>query len=146
MRALSNLRGAAIENGRRDLAILTIFLVFLGVALTASVVPGVFTIDETNYLVNVVALRQGHVTIANTAGLPPSRELLFFDPIAKWRAVTSTPVASTAPPLYALIALPFSVFGWRGLVALDTLGYLATIGLVFAYTRRYATERSTPWI
>ena len=41
---------------------------------------------------------------------------------------------------------PSLPFGWRGLVALNTLAYLATIVMVFLYTRRYATEASTPWM
>ncbi|HEX5475765.1 MAG TPA: hypothetical protein VFX12_13980 [Vicinamibacterales bacterium] len=125
---------------------LLLALVVLGAVLTATVVPGVFTIDDDNYLVNVLALRQGRVTIGNTEGLPPSRELLFFDPGPWGRAVTSTPVASTAPPLYAPLALPFSVAGWRGLVALNTLAYLVTIALIFVYVRRYAPAASAPWI
>jgi hypothetical protein len=124
---------------------LVVGLLVLGVVLSVSVVPGVFTVDDNNYLVNVLALRQGRVTIANTEGLTPSRELLFFDPTSRSRAVTSTPVASTAPPLYAILALPFSIFGWRGLVALNTLAYLVTILLVFVYARRYAEHASTPW-
>src|SRR5262245_12087620 len=127
-------------------AILLCALVALGVGLSVNVVPGVFTVDDNNYLVNVLALRQGRVTIANTEGLPPSRELLFFDPTARSRVVTSTPVASTAPPLYGVIALPFSYLGWRGLVGLNTLAYLVTIYLVFIYTRRYSTDASTAWL
>src|SRR5262245_43200222 len=127
-------------------AILLCALVALGVGLSVNVVPGVFTVDDNNYLVNVLALRQGRVTLANTEGLPPSRELLFFDPTARSRAVTATPVASTAPPLYAILALPFSYFGWRGLVALNTIAYLATILLVFAYARRYSDHEATPWL
>src|SRR5262245_10727475 len=91
-----------------DTSLLCLYLVFLGIVATASVVPGIFTVDENNYLVNVVALRHGHVTLKNTAGLSPSKELLFFEPAILSRQVTSTPVASTAPPLYAFIALPFS--------------------------------------
>ena len=119
---------------------LVLALVVLGVVVSFEVVPGVFTIDDNNYLINVIALRQGGVTISNTAGLSPSRELLFFDPTSESRDVRSTPVASSAPPLYGLIALPFSVAGWRGLVALNTLSYLATIALVFGYARRYSTR------
>ena len=40
---------------------------------------------------------------------------------------------------------PFRCFGWRGLVALNTLAYLAAIALTFAYAKRYATDASTPW-
>jgi hypothetical protein len=121
-------------------------LIVLGVILSVTVVPGVFTNDDNNYLINVLALRQGRFTVANTEGLTPSRELLFFDPGPWTRPVPSVPVGSTAPPLYALLALPFVWLGWRGLVALNTLAYLATIAMVFLYSRRYATEASTPWM
>src|SRR5438874_7224062 len=121
-------------------------LLLLGIVVSVEVVPGVFTVDDNNYLINVIALRQGGVTVANTDGLSPSRELLFFDPTSDSRDVRSTPVASSAPPLYGLIALPFSVAGWRGLVALNTLSYLATIALVFGYTRRYSANASTAWL
>jgi hypothetical protein len=126
--------------------LLLVLLVGLGVIVSVSVVPGVFTTDDNNYLINVLALRQGRFTVANTEGLSPSRELLAFDPAPWGRAVQSTPVASTAPPLYALLALSFSPLGWRGLVALNTLAYLGTIVIVFLYSRRYATEASTAWI
>src|SRR5262245_53031657 len=105
---------------------LLVALIVLGAALSSTVVPGIFTVDENNYLVNVLALQRGRVTLANTDGLSPSRELLFFDPTNRSRVVTSTPVGSTAPPLYAFLALPFSFFGWRGLTALNTVSYLAT--------------------
>jgi hypothetical protein len=125
---------------------LAVALLALGVVVSLTVVPGVFVTDDNNYLINVLALRQGRVTVANTEGLTPSRELLAFEPGPTARVVTSTPVASSAPPLYAFIALPFSWLGWRGLVALNTISYLAAAALVFAYTRRYATDASTPWI
>jgi hypothetical protein len=121
-------------------------LLALGLLLTVTVVPGVFTTDDNNYLINVLALRHGRVTLANTEGLSPSRELLAFDPGPWTRTVMTTPVASSAPPLYAPLALPFSWFGWRGLVALNTLAYLITIALTFGYAKRYATEFATPWL
>jgi hypothetical protein len=114
--------------------------------LFVTVVPGVFSVDEDNYLVNVIAVRQGHVTVPNTAGLSPSRELVFFDPEPRSRVVTSTPVASTAPPLYGPLAVPFSWFGWRGLVGLNLLAYLGTTILLFVYAGRYATRATTPWL
>jgi hypothetical protein len=121
-------------------------LLVLGTVLFVSVVPGVFIIDENNYLVNVIAVRRGRVTVANTAGLSPSRELAFFDPDPSSRVVNSTPVASTAPPLYGPLAVPFSWLGWRGLVALNLLAYLGTTVLLFVYTARYATHSSTAWL
>jgi hypothetical protein len=125
---------------------LVLALLVLGVIVSVTVVPGVFTTDDNNYLINVLALRDGRFTVANTEGLSPSQELLFFDPGPWSRTVNSTPVASTAPPLYAPLALPFLWLRWRGLVALNTLAYLATIAMVFLYSRRYATEASTPWL
>ena len=125
---------------------LWIALVALGLVVSWNVVPGVFSVDDNNYLVNALALRDGRVTVANTEGLTPSRELLFFDPGPWSRDVTSTPVASTAPPLYGPIALPFSFMRWRGLVALNTLAYLATILMVFWYARRYSAAAHTPWL
>ena len=53
-------------------------LVVLGTLLSSLVVPGVFTVDDNNYFVNVVMLRDGSVTLRNTAGLPPTNELLAF--------------------------------------------------------------------
>jgi 4-amino-4-deoxy-L-arabinose transferase-like glycosyltransferase len=115
---------------------LLLALAALGALLTLTVVGGAFTVDEANYLSTLAALRQGRLTVPGTEGLPPSAELLWFDPQAHVRRVEATPVAPTAPPLYAPLALPFSLAGWRGLVALQTLSYLATIALVFAYARR----------
>ena len=118
----------------------------LGAAVTTDVVPGVFSVDDNNYLINVLALREGRVTVPQTDGLRPSPELLFFDPGPWTRTVTSTPVASTAPPLYAPIALPFSLFGWRGLVALNTIAYLATAVMVFVFVNRRSSAELTPWL
>ena len=118
----------------------------LGLVLTATVVPGVFTVDEDYYLATLVALRHGRLTVPGTEGLTPSSELLYFDPQGHSREVTSTPVASTAPPLYAPLALPFSWLGWRGLVGLNTLAFLAAAAVVFAFTRRHASAPATPWL
>lgn len=118
----------------------------LGAVLTATVVPGVFSVDEDNYLVTAISLRQGGVTLANTAGLPPSRELRFFDPGPWEQPVRSTPVTSTAPPLYAPVAVLFLGLGWRGLVAINTLAYLFTAVILVWYVRRYASGAVTPWL
>src|SRR5262249_54476176 len=129
----------------KGFAELVLGLVVAGFVFTAIVAPGIFTVDENNYLINVLALRHGHFTVANTTNLPASRELLFFDPAPWGRSVETTPVGSTAPPLYAFLALPFSWLGWRGLVALNTLAYLATTAMVFLYASRYSADRATPW-
>ena len=125
---------------------LLLSLALLGLALTATTIDGPFTIDENNYLVTALGLRQGVLTVPGTDGLPPSRELLYFDPAATLRDVATTPVASTAPPLYAPIAIPFLLLGWRGLVFLNTLSLLATAAIVFALTRRFSSAPDAPAI
>jgi hypothetical protein len=121
-------------------------LAALGLTLTVTVIPSAFTMDELNYLVNVIGLRQGHVTVPNTAGLSPSSELTFFDPAEEMRVVTRTPVGSTAPPLYGLLALPFVSLGWRGLVAINTVCYLVTALMVFVHVRRAVNDEIAPWL
>lgn len=117
-------------------------LAVVGAALTATVVPGAFTIDEANYLASVHALRHGRLTVPGTEGLPPTRELIWFDPQAHSRRVEATPVAPTVPPLYAPLALPASFLGWRALVALNTLAFLYTAALVFLWARRYGEREA----
>jgi hypothetical protein len=121
-------------------------LALLGVVLTVTVIPGVITVDENSYLATVVAFRQGRLTVASTEGLPPSPELLAFDPTPRSRRITTTPFAPSAPPLYAPIALPFAVLGWRGLVFLNTLAYLFTTFLVFVWVARYSRNSTVPWV
>jgi hypothetical protein len=121
-------------------------LAALGLLLSVTVVPGVFTIDEDHYLVSVAALRHGRLGTPGTEGLPASNELAWFDPQGHSRRVAATPVAPTVPPLYAPLALPFSYLGFRGLVAINTLAYLVITGLVFGLARRFGREPWTPWL
>lgn len=122
-----------------------LLLAIAGLGLSASVVPGVFTVDEDNYLMTVLALREGGLSVPGTDALPPSRELFYFDPALRHREASAAPIHPSAPPLYAAIALPFSLLGWRGLVALNTVAFLGTAALLFVYARRYADERAG-WI
>ena len=121
-------------------------LAFAGTLLSLSVVPGLFTIDESNYLTTTLALRAGRLTVPGTDDLSPSQELIFFDPALKTRAVQSTPVASTAPPLYAFMSLPLSYLGWRGLVGLNTLAFMLATAVVFFYARDFSKQPRTAWI
>lgn len=125
---------------------LWLLLAVLAVALTVTVVPGVFTVDENHYLLSVLALQNGRLTVPGTDDLPATSELLWFDPAGPYRIVESTPVAPTVPPLYALLALPFSWAGWRGLVALNTLGFVVAILATFVYARHYAERPRTAWL
>ena len=117
-----------------------------GLLLLASTIPGPFLIDECHYLVTVTGLSQGRLSVPGTEGLKPNPELFYFDPVAKGRKDFSTPAQSTAPALYAPLALPFSLFGWRGLVAMNILAYLFCGLLVFHYSARHARKESTPYL
>jgi 4-amino-4-deoxy-L-arabinose transferase-like glycosyltransferase len=130
----------------REWVALLLGLGVAGLLLSLTVVPGLFTIDESNYLTTTLGLRAGRLTVPGTDGLPPSRELIFFDPALKSRAVSKTPVASTAPPLYAFLSLPFSYLGWRGLVGLNTLAFLLAAAVVFLYARDFSQRSRTPWV
>jgi hypothetical protein len=130
----------------KDRTILALFLIAFGIVLTVTVIPGVFIIDEDNYLVTVVGLRHGMLKVPGTENLTPSKELVFFDPEASRRTVLSTPVVSLVPPIYAFLALPFSYAGWRGLVFLNILSFLLTTYLVFRYVESIAHQRVSPWI
>jgi hypothetical protein len=126
-------------------ATLWLALGLLGVILSWSVIPGVFTVDEPNYLTTLIALREGRISTPGTDGLPPSRELAWFDPAGASRAVTATPVAPTAPPLWAFFAWPLSGLGWHGLVLLNTLAFLATAVLVYILAENIAGKQAAGW-
>ena len=125
---------------------LIVALGLFGLVLLASSIPGAFLIDECHYLVTVTGLSQGSLSVPGTEGLKPNPELFYFDPVAKGRRDFSMPAASTAPALYAPLALPFSLFGWRGLVAMNILAYLLCALLVFHYSARHATTIRTPYL
>jgi hypothetical protein len=131
---------------QKEQRILLIILAVLAVIFVVTTIRGAFIIDEINYMVNVIALREGRVTIADTENLPPSKELLYFDPEPYDRTVASTPVASLAPPLYAPLALPFVYFGWRGLVFINTLSFLLTAYLIFFFVRRRTVDLTIAWL
>lgn len=134
------------RSDRREYTVLLGLLIALGVVLVATTIRGTYITDEINYMVSVVGLRQGVLTVPGTEKLPPSKELFSFDPEPNVRIPTTTPVISVVPPLYAPIALPFVFLGWRGLVLLNTISYLLTAFTVFVVAKRYATERQTPWL
>ena len=134
------------RNDKREYTIILGLLIALGLVLVVTTIKGPFIIDEDNYLVTVIGLRQGVLTVPGTEGLTPSKELFFFDPEAYGRIASRTPVFSIAPPLYAPIALPFVFLGWRGLVLLNTISYLLTAFIVFVTVKHFSTERQTPWL
>jgi hypothetical protein len=118
-------------------------LTLLGLFAALAFVPGIFTIDEDNLIAWVVSLRSGHLSLPGTQGLPASRELLFFDPIAPHRA--AGPAVSSVPPLVGLFALPFSWLGFLGLFLPNLLAWLCTTALVVAEARRQQCTRLSAW-
>jgi hypothetical protein len=121
-------------------------LAVLAIVLLATAVPGVFTIDEDSYIATVVGLRDGTLRIENTAGLPPSPELLSFDAAPKIRTISETPVAPNFPPLYAVFAVVFSFAGIRGLIALQVFAFVVCAYLVFAVVRRETKRTDLAWL
>jgi hypothetical protein len=132
--ATADSRAGRPDERSRERRVVLLVLVLLGLAGALLLLPGVFTVDEDNYLVWLVSLRAGSWHVPGTDGLPFSRELVFFDPIAGLRA--PGPIAGTMPPLSALFALPFTVFGWVGLFLLNLLAWLATAALLYTAARR----------
>ena len=49
------------------------------------------------------------------------------------------------PPLYAPLAWPFARFGYRGLVAVNALAFVALLALVFRHVRRRTGEAAAAW-
>ena len=143
---MSTLPADTSQTPHRERILGILALVCIALALVVTAIPGVFTIDEDNYLVNIVALRAGRVSLPGTEGLPPTRELLAFDPAADERGPVTTPVVSTAPPLYAPIALLPSFFGWYGLVALNAVSLVVAAACAFALAQRLTRSRPAPYI
>lgn len=119
-------------------------VVVSSVGLCAAVVPGVFTIDEPAHLAMVASLRHGSLAPTGLDGLTPTPELAFYSPHAG-NERPGLPVHEL-PPLYALLALPFSLLGIRGLFYLNALAFVATGALVFHLTRVHGRDAYASWV
>jgi 4-amino-4-deoxy-L-arabinose transferase-like glycosyltransferase len=115
------------------------------ILLLATAIPAPFTVDDCNYLSSVASLRHGTLFLPGTAGLPASRALYAFEPTAKWLAHPVTPVPPEAPPLYALLAYPFSYLGGSGLVLLNVLACIATLVVLFLVARGLTGQERAGW-
>ncbi|MBF8248646.1 MAG: PMT family glycosyltransferase, 4-amino-4-deoxy-L-arabinose transferase, partial [Bacteroidetes bacterium] len=130
----------------KDSTYLLFLLIAIGLVLFVTAIHGVYIIDEDNYMVSALALRDGGFTVQHTKNLTPSRELNYFDPEARQRPISSTPIVALAPPLYAFIALPFSLLGWPGFFLVNCLSLLVAGFLVFKYVQAHTEHRLTPWM
>lgn len=129
-----------------DSTTLLFLLTAIGIVLSVTAIHGVYIIDEDNYTISALALRDGGFTVKHTQNLTPSRELNYHDPEARQRPISSTPIVALAPPLYAFIALPFSLLGWPGFFLVNCLSLLVAGFLVFKYVQAHTEHRLTPWI
>ncbi len=124
-----------------------VFLAMLALILGVTAIRGVFIIDEVNYSYSVATLRRGGVTLPATHLLPPSLELFYFLPGAESGRPRPPVPVSAAPPLYALLAVPFAwMAGWNGLIWLNILSMAACAFMIFLYTKRFATHPAEAWI
>ncbi len=136
--------GVEVSRDTHRLA-LTGILVLLGGVLVLTMPRGTFTIDESSYIASIVGLQDGTLAVEASTNLAPSPELYGFDAAPRGRPLVA-PVASSSPPLYAPIALPFSLLGVRGLMALQILSFLACAALVFTFVRRIAQRDDVAWL
>lgn len=128
-------------HARAVVGILVALVALLGVTAPT----GAFSIDESSYIATITGLSDGTLRVEATAELAPSAELYAFDAAPRSRPV-KVPVASSSPPLYAPIALPFSLLGVRGLMLLQILSFAACAYLVFAFTRRHTQRADLAWL
>lgn len=112
--------------------------------LTLTAENGPFTVDDNNYISTLVALRSGGWSLPGTEGQPASWEWYAFDPFPEIRGAPSTPVMTTAPPWWAVLALPFSVLGFKGLVLLNALSFALCLLCVHRLTQLHARSARTP--
>ncbi len=115
-------------------------------ALIATTVPGIFILDEAHQLAMVRAVAAGRLSLPQPEGLPPSRELSWFDPAAHLQLGPKSPPTPTVPPLHAFLAAPLLGLGWRGLTAINTVSFVLSTLVVFLLARRYAERDATAWL
>jgi hypothetical protein len=125
--------------------VLVVVLVLLVGVLLATAPRGLFSIDESSYIATITGLRDGGLVIDGSKDLSPSAALYSFDAAPRSRPI-KVPVASSSPPLYAPIALPFSYGGVRGLMALQILAFAACAALVFGFVRRHTQRADLAWL
>jgi hypothetical protein len=130
----------------RDFSILLLLLPIAGIILLSTSIKGTFIVDELNYMAAADGVYHGTLSVPHTENLPPSKELYFFDPEANNRVAAKGPVVTLVAPLYAPIAAPFLLWGWRGLILLNIISFLSTSAIIFLLLRRFSTDRFIPWL
>ena len=125
---------------RREHLALAGGLAAVALVLALTSVPGVFTIDEDNFMVSVLSLREGGFEVPGTDGLTRSKELAYFAPQPDRYVVRQRPITTDAPALYAFFALPFSLFGWAGLFWVNIIAFVAVAASVYYAVRAHSAN------
>ncbi len=133
-----------MSNSSREVTRLGIISLLFGGLLAITTNSGTFTTDEPHYLATVLGLRDGTFQVELTRGLSYSPELLAF--AAGINPQQSTPVSPVAPPLYAFLAYPFSLLGWRALFLVNTIAFIEGGLVLFMIAKRHAQQAHTPWL
>lgn len=115
-------------------------LATLALVLGLTTVPGIFTIDENNFMVSVLSLREGGFEVPGTEKLTRSKELAYFAPQPDRFVVREGPLTTDAPALYAFFALPFSLFGWSGLFWVNIVALVAVAACVYLAVRAHSAS------
>jgi len=127
-----------------------ILLFALGLALTLTAVPSVFTTDENQYTSYANAIRQGELHLPGTRDLPPALGLAYFEPFDPApRPVPPSlqnPLKFRVAPLHAILTAPLVPLGWYALVAVNAFSFCVALALVFLFTRRWSQSLSAPWL
>jgi len=97
-------------------------------ALTALLaVRAPFSVDELHYSAVALQVANGGHELPGHEGLPRSVELVPYRPSRMSLPDELTHLSPVAPPLYGVVARPFLVLGWRGLVLLNCLALVGAI-------------------
>lgn len=126
---------------RRGLVIDGLLAVFVLVLGSILLQPGVFSVDESHYLLAADSFaQQGSFHIENGYERYRSPELLYFYTVVP-DEVDRLGTVSTVPPYHAVLAAPFLwLFGLRGLFFLNLIGFVATAVAVRRLAARLVPE------
>lgn len=128
------------KNARSESVALAGVLAVVALLLALTTVPGIFTIDENNFMVSVLSLREGGFEVPGTENLTRSKELAYFAPQPDRFVVRERPMTTDAPALYAFFAIPFSFFGWPGLFWVNIIAFVAAAACVYLAVRAHSAH------
>ena len=127
---------------------IAVLALLVGAFLLLTAVPGTFTTDENNYNLQAITLYRGELAVPGFEGNPFAFGIKYFAPMPMEQRVAPQPEPTKTgygtPALHAVLALPFTGFGWWGLAALNVLAFLVACAVVHRYARDFSTRAQTP--